>query len=175
MEDNKIEAINKIIKYNKEIKNKLSEQNMLLSNIASSHNKESVEEAYQRGVNDAWDAARKIVIRYKGRFTTNEFLDIFEPYTSFKDVLYSFSGMEVIDKIKKYDEKKCDEEIQIGDEVIPVDAISEPYVVTDLSNNCVYGIGKTGNYRGCNRKESRFVKTGRSFPEVTLLLKKMNS
>ena len=82
------------------------------------------------------------------------------------------------DAVAKYEEwlkgkKEEDAKIMVGDEVIAVDATSLPFVVLCVNKSGIYGTDSCGNYRGCNYDESRFEKTGRHFPEVADLLKKI--
>ena len=79
--------------------------------------KQSVDEAYQRGLDDAWEAARKICLgKEDGGISNGELLEIFKvgsDYTALK----KYSASEVIEKLKAYEEKqKADDEIKVGGE-----------------------------------------------------------
>ena len=71
--------------------------------------------------------------------------------------------------------KPCSDEIKVGDEVIPIDAIRRPFVVVSTDNNVIQGFDLTDGYtpRGCERDETLWKKTGRHFPQIAELLKAM--
>ena len=71
--------------------------------------------------------------------------------------------------------KPCSDEIKVGDEVIPIDAIRRPFVVVSIENNVINGFDLANGYtpRGCHRDETHWEKTGRHFPQVAELLKAM--
>ena len=73
---------------------------------------------YQRGLDDAWDAARKIGCTVKeGGLANHELVSIFGNLaTSF--ILRDYEAIEVIEKIREYEESKAQEDaICNGDEV----------------------------------------------------------
>lgn len=113
---------------------------------------------YQRGLNDAVNA-----VKWLFRNVPDE--DIFDG-NYVEDILMLHSIKEIIEFIDDY-------KIEIGDEVIPVSGNHDPFVVTITDGVYVQGIDSKGNTRGCTRKESEFKKTGRYFPEVRLLLARM--
>lgn len=88
-------------------------------------------QAYKKGLNDAWDYGKKIVIgwadggipydKLKEIFGTTKCYEIFEKYTITK----------VIDKIKAYERKKDNGIFKLGDEII-------------FEKNAIYREGKTG-------------------------------
>ena len=71
--------------------------------------------SYQKGLDDAWDAARKIVL--------DEGIDMNTLCTIFRrgcsdSVIRDYSAAEAIEKLKAYEEKqKAADEIEVGDEV----------------------------------------------------------
>ena len=70
---------------------------------------------YQRGLNDAWAAARKIVC--DDELDWNTLLHIFNR-SNFEGIFGDFSPSEAIAKLKSYKEKqKADDKIEVGDEV----------------------------------------------------------
>ena len=70
---------------------------------------------YQRGLNDAWAAARKIVC--DDELDWNTLLHIFNR-SNFDGIFGDFSPSEAIAKLKSYKEKqKADDKIEVGDEV----------------------------------------------------------
>lgn len=64
-------------------------------------------EVYQRGLEDAWEAARKIV-KIWGEASDGECLDIFG-YMCIEDIMNKFSASEAIEKLKEYgkNDKSC--------------------------------------------------------------------
>ena len=78
--------------------------------------KQSVDEAYQRGLEDAWEAARKL-------FSSMADSDIEKAFpTEWNsggfNALMNLQPQEAIEKLKAYEEKqKVDDKIEVGDEV----------------------------------------------------------
>ena len=74
-----------------------------------------IDEAYQRGLDDAWEAARKIVCDES--FDSSTLMHIFNRRSSFDGIFGSFSASEAIAKLKAYEEKKEEDDIKVGDEL----------------------------------------------------------
>ena len=73
----------------------------------------AIEEAYQKGLDDAWKYVQKI---WNMIAPTREKVFVTE---TFGDILDSYSASEAIAKVKEYEEKfKADDEIKVGDEVM---------------------------------------------------------
>ena len=121
--------------------------------------------AYQKGLSDAWDAARKIAhcALWADYRTDSGKLSV---YTG--DVLDYYTASEAIEKLKAYEQE---EQIQVGDEVIApfgkaivvnIDTVAEKIwlVYTD-------GHGGFEYFKDAPRK------TGRHFPEIAAVLEKM--
>lgn len=131
--------------------------------------KAQVKEAYQKGLSDAWEAARKIVTT-KG-IPADDMAMIFDDEVNYDYIFSHYSASECIEKIRQYEQEK-EEQIQVGDEV---DWMGNKYVVTfvrceakkaDLIS-CKFG-------SACeNVAFSALVKTGRRFPEIVAVLEKM--
>ena len=126
--------------------------------------RERIEEAYQQGLSDAWDALKKI---RQMSFETRK-----EVFGS--DVLkeiYEFPVSECIEKIRQYEQRQY-EQIQVGDEVewngdrytVTYIDVDEAYVdVIDCSCGSV-----------CDRLAIKAItKTGRHFPEIAEVLARM--
>ena len=96
-----------------EINNHLSILEGLLRNERDDVQKQ-VDEAYQRGLDDAWEAARKIVCDEK--LVWNTLLHIFNR-SNFEGIFGDFSASEAIAKLKAYEEKREEDDIKVGDEV----------------------------------------------------------
>ena len=132
--------------------------------------KELASEAYQRGLNDAWEAARKII-----EMPDPPYWGVFGEYKS--DLFGKITASEAIEKLKAYEEKqKAADEIKVGDEVISLDrkgkAIEEmsPWFVTYETKYSYQGFDTDGSFRS-NPKES-VRKTGRHF-NIDKILKEM--
>lgn len=76
------------------------------------------QEAYQRGLDDAWDAARKIAsTKRDGGLDDSELAVLFDAYSTHV-ILRDYEAIEVVEKIREFEEQKKQEtEIHIGDEV----------------------------------------------------------
>ena len=121
-----------------------------------------IDEAYQRGLNDAWDVAKKISImdlpirdEIFGLVVTSNIID-------------ENSVPEVIEKIRKYEQEQ--DEIKVGNEV---NGKGGRGIITKISNdgdhfNIMWENGSTGYYM-----IEDFKKTGKHFPEIAEVLRKM--
>lgn len=132
------------------------------------------QEAYQRGLNDAWEAARKIVNFFPRDNGLAELSSVFDggndetggytvrtPYY----VINNYTAEEAIAKLSAYEEAR---EIHVGDEV---KTVCEKFVVTLIGNDSYFGVEKGGALISANKNYCK--KTGRHFPEVAALLEKM--
>lgn len=126
------------------------------------HEKE--EEFYQKGLSDAWEAARKILFNPDdGGMSAIDVNEVFgeSSWTVMKD----FSASEVVAKIKEYEDSK--QKIKVGDEV--EDGVANLVVLEINEDGTVEGFTDYGSVvHAIPRK-----KTGRYFPEVVALLKNM--
>ena len=71
-----------------------------------------VDEAYQKGLNDAWEAAKKISL-----MTSDEIEKVFPGAAKYNRYNLGYSGVEAIEKLKAYEEKQEADSIKVGDEV----------------------------------------------------------
>ena len=164
----------------KELKRSVGEINSHLNIIESlcAFDNEALEqrekEAYRKGLDDAWEAARKIVCDEK--LDWNTLLHLFNK-CNFTGIFGEFSASEAIEKLKAYEEKqKADDEIKVGDEVISLKANGEviedmsPWIVTYETKYSYQGFEASGmfhkNPKDCVRK------TGRHF-DIEAILKEM--
>ena len=119
------------------------------------------QEAYQRGLNDAWDAAKKI-----GNMPYDEEEKAFGLCGWV--FIAKHTASEAIEKIRQYEQEKG--KIQIGDEVEAV--YGKAVVIEILGNNksviYMYHNASTG-VSGIDK----VTKTGRHFPEIATVLEKM--
>lgn len=92
-----------------------------------------VNESYNRGLNDAWELAKKIVINSDdGGYTANELEEMFR--TIFPDEVFAdFSPQEALAKVKAYEEER--NEIKVGDVVTIRGGVLESIVT--LVDGCI--------------------------------------
>lgn len=120
---------------------------------------------YKDGLNEAWEYARKIISADKCDKEMNEaFGDDFY-YEGAMKVLTKYTIAEVAEKLKEH------EIIKIGDEVVDINLWGIKGVVTETSERYISIVEKDGSV---NRwKKEGFKKTGRHFPQIEELLKRM--
>ena len=125
---------------------------------------------YQQGLNDAWEAARKIAQQWEE--DTTEYRVVMDD--SIRVTLDSMTASEAIEKVKAYEQQKADAEIKVGDEV---EAYSGRAVVfgtfTDTKGEkfCRYWYPSDDSFN--KDKTENLKKTGRHFPQVAELIKAM--
>lgn len=124
-------------------------------------------EAYQRGLVDAWETVRKIADLPTVEERENIFACAFT-----NDVIRLYTATEAIEKIRQYEKEQ--EEIRVGDEVIGIYSSGEqtkPFVITKWISDYYFGIySDSGEFCQGGLK---LQKTGRYFPEIAEVLKKM--
>ena len=133
----------------------------LNSDYINEHFGELQDEAYQAGLNDAWEAAKKLSWTEKhGGY--GECLDkVFDRTDTFDFLDYSPNA--AIEKLKAYEDKHSDR-IEVGDEVI---APCGKAIVTTFKNDLVFYLYSVGDY-GCTEPEN-LTKTGRHFDIASIL------
>lgn len=135
--------------------------------------KQEEKAAYEKGLADAWEAARKIVMyEADGGLRTETTEKIFGTLLC-GNIFKDFDASEAIAKIKDYEEKQ--NEIKVGDEVVENDDISKRGVVTYIN---LTGSGNMYNVlwddgQSCGYYKKGIKKTDRHFPQVKELLKAM--
>ena len=121
------------------------------------------EEAYEQGLSDAWEAARKIA---------NMPYD--EEEKAFGSGGWTFiekhTASEAIEKIRQYEQKQ-EERLEVGDEVRNVKN-GWTAVVSNIDGECMT-LMDTNGALGDGYDVNRFTKTGRHFPEIAAVLEKM--
>lgn len=132
-------------------------------------------EAYQQGLNVLWEAMQKAIKMYC-EIDNEVFLRVFHDVKcdwgeSVLQALFKNTPQHVIDSIREYEQRQK-EQIQVGDEV---DWMGDKYVVTYVRReakkadliSCQFG-------NACeNVAFSALGKTGRHFPEIAEVLRKM--
>ena len=129
-----------------------------------------VDGAYEKGLNDAWECARKIIVLDEPMCVVGG--------TGLKNFICNHSVSEAIAKIKEYEEKKnqADNEIKVGDEVVDgkvfnsgkgIVTFASPYPSPVILYILWYD-GSTGR-----RKITDVKKTGRTFSEISEFLEQL--
>lgn len=131
----------------------------------------ALDEAVIAGRNEAWEAAEKV-----WSCAHSERRKIFgvDTYSDGAvDIFKDFSASEAIEKIKAYEEKKQEEdEIKVGDEVIyNCGNDKDKATVIDIDVDVLHLLTENGCYISEEFKDVK--KTGRHFPEIAEVLKKM--
>lgn len=141
---------------------------------AAETKKEVAKQNYERGLNDAWECARKI-----GKVNWLTLKQIgFEIKDKEKnpswDVVMEYSASEVITKIKEYEEKQnqTDDKIKFGDEVDVPQLDCKGIVIAEANKETILVLSEYMD--GLIRTEKHNVKkTGRYFSEIGEMKKKM--
>jgi hypothetical protein len=125
-----------------------------------------VKEAYDNGLNDAWECAKKIVTD-KG-LNYEELREIFG-YTSMDTIFGNFSASEAIAKVNEYEnrQEKTDDEIHIGDEIYCLDSKHKYVVLGFLDNDKIFVFSSRGLTGVFASKQVH--KTGRNYPVKEIL------
>ena len=143
----------------------LSRLEELNSDYINEHYRDLQDTVYQRGLDDAWEAAKKIVCDEK--LDWNTLLHLFNR-GNFTGIFGDFSAAEAIEKLKAYEEKqKADDKIEVGDEIIP--SYSDiAGVVTLIDSDTIYVLWRDGSSTSMIKlKDVR--KTGRHFDIQSIL------
>ena len=122
---------------------------------------------YQKGLKDAWEAARKIIHMPEADLL-NLFPECYAAVCTSVQVFLKYDASECIEKIRAYEQGK--EEIKVGDEV---EAVSRKAVIIEVLGNgkdvrYMYPDASIGFNDSCN-----VTRTGRHFPEIAAVLEKM--
>jgi len=131
--------------------------------------------AYNRGLNDAWDAARKIAQTY-AHFTCYDLNKIFGDRDSVgrKMIFEEYTPQDAIRKIKEYEDKqKQSPEIKVGDEVKTISDV-RGVVITNKpdAKGDISVLFKTSSHVQLYPKD-KLTRTGRTFPQIAEVLKEM--
>lgn len=133
-----------------------------------------VEGVYEKGLNDAWECAKKIACdKSQNGYSLYTLREIFGT-ASLCGIFWNFSASEAVSKIKEYEEKQkqADNEIKVGDEVVDGEVFnSGKGIVTFASPVLLYVLwydGSTGR-----RKLTDVKKTGRTFPKIAKTLEQL--
>ena len=143
-----------------EINNHLSILEGLLRNERDDVQKQ-VDEAYQRGLDDAWECARELYLNGACK-------DLFGEY--FNTFIKNHTAQEAIEKLKAY---KQDDKIEAGDEVIYNGMIKCIVVRPETNERYASLIDSNGNHYSTDHRECK--KTGRHFDNIPKILAEMRT
>ena len=118
---------------------------------------------YEKGLNDAWECARKIA-----NMPYDEEEKVFGS-GGWKFII-NHTASEAIEKIRAYEQEQ--EEIKVGDEVRNVRSGWTAVVARISDDECLTLMDGNGAIAD-GYEITRFTKTGRRFPELVELLRKM--
>ena len=122
------------------------------------------EDEYNRGLNDAWELAKKIVLSESdGGMSVKDFYSIFDKTMGDEDVLKKFTPQEALAKLESYEQSK--KEIKVGDVVFNDDTM-ETGVVTLYENGDAFMLYNDGS---CGKARGNLTKTGKHIDISALL------
>ena len=101
------------------------------------HHTLEAKDIYQRGLDDAWEAARKIVLSPDEGGTSLPDLFAMFGNGSMQRVFRNYSASEAIAKLKDYEEKACTEGIMCAHEW----CVSDQQCCQPISRDCIHGCG----------------------------------
>ena len=129
------------------------------------------ESAYQKGLEDAWEAARRIVAcPEQGGLDMSEIKEVFGfNVPDVGDLFATITAEEAIAKLKAYDKQNS---INVGDEVENTETLQKG-VVYEVVPDQVTGFYLAGRQVHFCWLKSEVRKTGRHFDEVDRLLERM--
>ena len=147
----------------------IDELEELTSDYINEHYGDLQDTAYQRGLDDAWETAKKLFSSMADSDIENAF-PIEWNNGGFK-ALMNLQPQEAIEKLKAYEEKQTDDRIEVGDEV--ADKGGDKTIVTNIHGELFDGLCSDGStmtdlFLDDNRK------TGRHF-DIASILKEMQS
>ena len=138
-----------------------------LEELNNEHFGELQDEAYQRGLEDAWEAARKII-----RMPDGDILDLFpDCYASVctaVQAILKYDASEAIAKLKAYDDNHSDR-IEVGDEVIWSDGTTIIVTMTYVDGGFEWCDGVNQNGRAYHVLLGKVRKTGKHYDIASIL------
>lgn len=138
----------------------LSRLEELNSDYINEHFGDLQDTAYQRGLKDAWEAARKVALNSNdGGLGIEDLDEIFDCYT-LQQVFKKHTAQQTIAKLKAYEQKQ-DDKIEVGDEVKPF-YTDITGVVTLIDGDTIYVLWRDGSSTS-TLKLKEVTKTGRHF------------
>ena len=128
------------------------------------------ERHYQKGLSDAWEAARKIIHMPEGDLL-NIFTECYSAVCTALQVILKYDASEAIEKIRQHEQEQ--EEIKVGDEVTLKCGVRPAiYMQGTKGSDEIYLLFNDGSC-GLHSKSEIERKTGRHIPEIATILEKM--
>ena len=144
----------------REMKKMCGNINMKLTNIVTQRGqdwKKKLEAEYQRGLNDAWECARKIVCDDScGGMSMKELVEIFNK-SSDAYILRDFTAQQAIEMLKAHEKKQADNKIGVGD-VVETEG-GTIFAVTRITADGLV-VGFAGDGSACCFNITKLTKTG---------------
>lgn len=139
-----------------------------LKNIAE-YSQSRFQDGYERGLNDAWEVARRIEnTPANGGLTYEQTSEMFGKYLSACGIFNQFGVHEVLEKLKAWDDKQ--NVITVGDEVEDGAGIKSVVIAVNEKQASLLNLDYTHVQL---MPLDDLHKTGRHFDEVTDLLEKL--
>lgn len=140
------------------------------------------ETAYENGLHDAWEIAKKI--ECMDGYNGDELLEIFGT-DDIESIFKKHTISEVLEKIRAYEEQKVktfNDKIKVGDEIV----VKVPHTNKEISGIVYkidhadtllmyYCISFVGNRVFLTPCDQAIKKTGRHFPQITNLMSKIST
>ena len=141
----------------------------LTSDYINEHFSDLQDTAYQRGLNDAWEAARKIVEMWE-KIDNDDLLEIFGLTAKIGESTVGtlFGKQTASEAIAKLEKQKADDKIEVGDEV-RLCRHKVPYIVTSCDGDDDAYILMTVNGGFIKAEKYNVRKTGRHFDIQSIL------
>ena len=161
----------------KEIEEQIHEfaEKMYQAGYADGNNTNLIDEAYQEGLNDAWECVKEIIyFTGDGGLSDDELCEIFG--TAFlRHILRDYLPSEAIQKIKDYEERKKqkDAEICVGDEVYAFQdsEIKRIAIYINDTGDVADTVLPSGMIMPCLIKD--LTKTGKHYSQIAEVLKEL--
>ena len=172
------EEIRQALSEVREMKQMCGHINMKLTNIVTQRGqnwKAKLEAEYQRGLDDAWEAARKIFgYEIDGGIPIDKIGSVFgyskDAIFCTADIFRHNNASEAIEKLKAYEEQKADGEIKVGD---IVDWDGDKYIVSYINDDGCADLIYIKCGSTCERvSPDCFTRTGKHF-DIDKILEEM--
>ena len=140
---------------------------VLNSDYINEHYGELQDAAYQRGLDDAWEAARKIVEMWE-KIDNDDLLEIFGLTAKIGESTVGtlFGKQTASEAIAKLEKQKADDKIEVGDEVEVLNS-GNKYLIAWFAGTSLCGFAHDGVT--CRLQPSDVRKTGRHFDIQSIL------
>lgn len=140
----------------------------------------NMKEAYNSGLNAAWECARKIAELNKSE--QNTLFGVNNPYPSKQtlEIFKNFSAAKAIEKVKEYESRVPDKdvgEIKVGDEVMygtRKGVVSKVYSIENGAMNTLE-IWLGSSVLVIKANNNNLILTGKHYPEIAEVLRKMKN